>query len=1270
MKKLATILLLFVFILNLYACGIFGNDGIESIEVDLHQNSAFFMDTFEISEIELILIKENGTRERIQLEESMILNEDRMKLNEVGEHLLHVEYQGFSTSFTIRMLDRLFVEQMRMLHRIEGRTSDFDIWYAQLDDTFNEVDFDEASIKIDIYGTVFVVENETSVSLGSYFADHKSGFLAYVEDYFFNSNDEVIIEIPGNISLNFGELEVYWETLEPSPYIEYQTRYLNYERSETEFLFDVLMNHLTHDDRFSLHFSEATIIDYETLFAFSSGENVKVAGIVTEVLSNGFIISDYEHAIMVYTFGQTQFRSIEEGSVITVSGNYLIRNQSYYLRATDYTLYQEDVEYNVSVNDITIKELYEDQLYDVSDFGKTYRIIGGLFTEDGSYYIEQETRRVELTWLTSETRNQLNAYVGKKIEIEVILFDFHNTVFSAIFSGAENTLFDTESVEYELDYDIREILNKEILTYGYYDNPLELIYEGHNGSTITYTSLNPEYMDDDGTFLQPVSQRQYVTLEGTATLDDKTETFLLSFFIEPLSLRYIFELRFFIHDQGMVLIDGVIYHLEHLEDEGVYWVMLYDETGYLRMRIPDSYNLEIGDNLRIAGMYEYEFDYRGEIIDVRYLASSPINIEIPDKNFITVNEFLTMNRYNDLPFHSGMPVHLVGYVKQVGTAYYLYDELLDQRVRIFSENTIDWSVYKDQYVEMMMFVDTVFPVRTLTTLKASDLVVTMSEEYIDLRKDALEIRKTPLESFGEDFELPLEGTNGSSITWESLSPDLVSNEGEVLKSVDVITPVKFIATLEQDEYSITIEVEVYLLTITDIGDLQRALYYNGEAIIEAVVYYIDDYGYVYFTDGTGNIIHYANHFDDVKIGDAYQLRGRVRYTPGFNTITFESLTSHKAIEMSIEIPSFEGPYTVHNVIDLDVKAFSLITLRGVLYVDNSVYLYDELTDTKFAIYPGFYLEPYKDFEGELIEIDVLIYQRGDYYEMRIDGAEEGIRVLDDVNDRRDYELLYFENLTFTTYRSSVELPNQGPLGNEIIEWTSMNTTIFTDDGTLVELPDENTIVTFTGKLVIDGIEHAIEIDVLLMAVANSIASYGVFNGVKEVFIEGVIYSVNEDFGQFYYFIYDGTGFAVITESEDIFNVGDMIMIKSMAEYFDGWLVLASFASVDDILYEIFPNDKYDIPHLGEKSFETIFENGDLTGYIITVEGTIAHLGSEYLAITDAQNNYTIDIFTSGELDLSSSDVGRTIQIDIIVVTIGEGIGFAFFYSEGHMDFLD
>ncbi len=103
MKKVLSVFVLFIIFL-LSACTGLSNE-INRIEVDQSTvKEAYEVGAIDFSQIDLLVYYEDETYERIPLSASMILENGQLLLNEVGEHLITIEYEGQQTQLAITII--------------------------------------------------------------------------------------------------------------------------------------------------------------------------------------------------------------------------------------------------------------------------------------------------------------------------------------------------------------------------------------------------------------------------------------------------------------------------------------------------------------------------------------------------------------------------------------------------------------------------------------------------------------------------------------------------------------------------------------------------------------------------------------------------------------------------------------------------------------------------------------------------------------------------------------------------------------------------------------------------------------------------------------------------------------------------------------------------------------------------------------------------------------------------------------------------------------
>ena len=113
-KKTILLMLLFVTTLTLSACHPFdivlGLD-IDSVTLDESTlKDVYFLDDFDLSSIELIVINDDGTEERVGLRLSMFSWDDREKFTRAGRHSVTARYRGFDIPFEIQISTQTTLE--------------------------------------------------------------------------------------------------------------------------------------------------------------------------------------------------------------------------------------------------------------------------------------------------------------------------------------------------------------------------------------------------------------------------------------------------------------------------------------------------------------------------------------------------------------------------------------------------------------------------------------------------------------------------------------------------------------------------------------------------------------------------------------------------------------------------------------------------------------------------------------------------------------------------------------------------------------------------------------------------------------------------------------------------------------------------------------------------------------------------------------------------------------------------------------------------------
>lgn len=105
MRKFLVLVLLGFFALIFQGC-LDETKQIESILINEESlMQSYQLDEFDIASIELIVTYNDGSTESINLNDSYVIDQDKLLLSQSGTHIIRISYNGFSTSFTLNLLD-------------------------------------------------------------------------------------------------------------------------------------------------------------------------------------------------------------------------------------------------------------------------------------------------------------------------------------------------------------------------------------------------------------------------------------------------------------------------------------------------------------------------------------------------------------------------------------------------------------------------------------------------------------------------------------------------------------------------------------------------------------------------------------------------------------------------------------------------------------------------------------------------------------------------------------------------------------------------------------------------------------------------------------------------------------------------------------------------------------------------------------------------------------------------------------------------------------
>lgn len=110
-KGLVKLFIAFMLVFGLFACG--SQSEPVALEVDHTSTEGdLFIDEFDMEDVRLILTMDDGSEKVLYLDESMMSNEDALKLKTTGIHEITVFYEDFIVDVTLRLVNDLTVRLM------------------------------------------------------------------------------------------------------------------------------------------------------------------------------------------------------------------------------------------------------------------------------------------------------------------------------------------------------------------------------------------------------------------------------------------------------------------------------------------------------------------------------------------------------------------------------------------------------------------------------------------------------------------------------------------------------------------------------------------------------------------------------------------------------------------------------------------------------------------------------------------------------------------------------------------------------------------------------------------------------------------------------------------------------------------------------------------------------------------------------------------------------------------------------------------------------
>jgi glycosidase len=510
---------------------------------------------------------------------------------------------------------------------------------------------------------------------------------------------------------------------------------------------------------------------------------------------------------------------------------------------------------------------------------------------------------------------------------------------------------------------------------------------------------------------------------------------------------------------------------------------------------------------------------------------------------------------------------------------------------------------------------------TLAACGGSTEPVNEDQAAVDNARDSLIV--SGLDRVTGNLNLPTAGRNGTTVTWTSSNPSVISNTGQVTRPEEgqsnaVVT---LTATVRLNEASAQRTFEALVLafepsnSFTDWPTLYEASSINDLVTIEGLVSNVFDGGFFVF-DGQYHMGVYVGSGGTggglVEVGDEVRVTGS--YARYYTLYQLSDLQETVVLSSGNELDIPVTPITIEEfaALDLDDPLVhgQFFEVTGTLVAKgnfNNLFLESDASDAEILVY--FYsdaasLAALDPFIGRTITITLAYYTlhtlngiMASYYG---DGSEVVIAELTEAQKLAlDRDVLL--GTRFLTFGDDITLPSTGANDTVFSDWKSSNTDLILDDGSYVVMPGTPTNVTFTVTATNGEETQELEVTVRSLAEVSIEDALKVPSGEFVMFTGKVVEIIAPNSG---FYVYDETGLIYVRDTafwsanRDDVKIGDSWTFVGARGLFRGLPQVEALR-----LYE--PSDEVfaDDPLLGFTTLQDIKDGNIVPGGRYLIYGT-------------------------------------------------------------------
>jgi hypothetical protein len=717
---------------------------------------------------------------------------------------------------------------------------------------------------------------------------------------------------------------------------------------------------------------------------------------------------------------------------------------------------------------------------------------------------------------------------------ESVTKEFEVTVYAATDKNAQELVNDAAAAlifsNYRLEADV------ELVT-------------SHMGSTVTWSSSDADIIAADGTVNRPSNDdgNATVTLTATLEIDGKFAEKTFEFTVIALPPIDVYTSIATMHSTATLGDDIEFTGIAVALFDGGYF--LTDGTYSLGVyNTASTAGIVIGDEVTVRGEYaSYNTLYQvGAVVYEEVLSSG--NANPLTATTLTVAELLALDS-SDALIH-GLPYTITGDVEIQGTYNNLYIVDGSDQVMIYyysledSLTALEAEVGKNVTITVTYYTDHgTNGVMMAFDGAASDITVNSMSDADALAADVAAIDVAPVTL--SDITLPTSGVNGSTFTnWTSSNTAVIGNDGTFVAADTQTVTVTFTADAAKGTETDTVSIEVVVPVASSAAEV-LAMDDGEYFLIEGTVYGEFYYGFHVY-DGSHGVNVYTSDDWSVTEGDVVSILGEKDSYNGLEEI----------IPLSVDIISggtsqlpTATAATVAEVVGGAFEGSALVTIKGTVSIEgdfSDAFITDD-SGAKVKVYYRTNADAVKAFDGQLIELTVVMYQNGQVLFL---GEQADITAGASYTDAEKAAMAaYAIDLgDLSGVDADLTLPaDDSALTNypASFAWATSDSAVLTNTGVVTRPVGDDALVTLTVTATVGTVTATREIEVTVLdaneADPINVAAAKALTDGDSVLVTGIVSAVMYD-GKF--FLQDlTTGEAVRVDKDLDVALGDTIVVR-------------------------------------------------------------------------------------------------------------------------------